>query len=595
MAFENLKTSHILIGTILNIQSILSNHAKEALFQLSQIDDWDPQIRVSTKPQFGQYQINGVMSIAKKTGKMPRELAEQLINKLENITKDMIENLEVAGPGFINITLKPEWLATKISEVISSPNLGVSPVIPETVVVDYSAPNVAKEMHVGHLRTTIIGDAVVRTLSFLGHNVIRANHIGDWGTQFGMLIAYLEKMQNEHATDMALTDLEAFYRDAKKTYDEDESFAIKARDYVVKLQSGDAYCLEMWQKLVKLTMAQNFLVYERLNVTLSENDTMGESLYNDMLLEIVTDLKNRGIAVESEGATVVYLDEYRNKNGDPMGVVIQKSGGGFLYTTTDIASAKYRVEKLKANRALYYVDSRQNQHLTQAWLIARMAGYVPDSVSLEHHQIGMMLGKDGKPFKTRSGGTIKLIDLLDEAKDRAKQLIQSKNSEMDEQELDRLSEIVGIGAVKYADLSKNRTTDYIFDWDHMLSFDGNTAPYMLYAFSRVNSIFKKAGISPQSIASSSIVLNAPEEISLALSLLQFEEVILTVAKEGTPHVMCTYLFELAGLFSKFYEACSILQAELDTIKNSRLLLAHLTAKTIQTGLETLGIKTVERM
>ncbi|MFC0180418.1 arginine--tRNA ligase [Thorsellia kenyensis] len=579
----------------MNIQSILSNHAKEALFQLSQIDDWDPQIRVSTKPQFGQYQINGVMSIAKKTGKMPRELAEQLINKLENITKDMIENLEVAGPGFINITLKPEWLATKISEVISSPNLGVSPVIPETVVVDYSAPNVAKEMHVGHLRTTIIGDAVVRTLSFLGHNVIRANHIGDWGTQFGMLIAYLEKMQNEHATDMALTDLEAFYRDAKKTYDEDESFAIKARDYVVKLQSGDAYCLEMWQKLVKLTMAQNFLVYERLNVTLSENDTMGESLYNDMLLEIVTDLKNRGIAVESEGATVVYLDEYRNKNGDPMGVVIQKSGGGFLYTTTDIASAKYRVEKLKANRALYYVDSRQNQHLTQAWLIARMAGYVPDSVSLEHHQIGMMLGKDGKPFKTRSGGTIKLIDLLDEAKDRAKQLIQSKNSEMDEQELDRLSEIVGIGAVKYADLSKNRTTDYIFDWDHMLSFDGNTAPYMLYAFSRVNSIFKKAGISPQSIASSSIVLNAPEEISLALSLLQFEEVILTVAKEGTPHVMCTYLFELAGLFSKFYEACSILQAELDTIKNSRLLLAHLTAKTIQTGLETLGIKTVERM
>lgn len=579
----------------MNIQLLLTDKAKQALRAIAEIENWDPQVRISAKAQFGHYQINGVMSIAKSAGKNPRELAALLVEELKGTCQSILSNIEVAGPGFINLTLDPKWLGENLEQINLSDNLGIAKISPQTVVVDYSAPNVAKEMHVGHLRTTIIGDAVVRTLSYLGHNVIRANHIGDWGTQFGMLIAYLEKMQNEHATDMALTDLEAFYRDAKKTYDEDEEFAARARNYVVKLQGGDEYCRTMWQKLVKLTMQQNFAVYERLNVTLTEKDTMGESLYNPMLPEIVADLKKKGIAVENEGAIVVFLEGYKNKNGDPMGVVVQKQDGGFLYTTTDIASAKYRVETLNANRVLYYVDSRQNQHLTQAWMIARKAGYVTDDVSLEHHQIGMMLGKDSKPFKTRSGGTIKLVDLLDEAKERAKALIRLKNSEINESDLDELAEIVGIGAVKYADLSKNRTTDYIFDWDNMLSFDGNTAPYMLYAYSRVQSIFKKAEINPSDLNGVKVTLNAPEEIALGLCLSQFEEVISNVAKEGSPHLMCTYLFELAGLFSRFYEACTILQASDEDTKHSRLLLAHITAKTLQTGLDSLGIKTVDRM
>ncbi|SES79938.1 arginine--tRNA ligase [Thorsellia anophelis] len=579
----------------MNIQVILTQHAQDAFKILTGIDNWDPQVKVSAKAQFGDYQINGIMSVAKKVGQNPRELASQLTEQLKLDASEILFNVEVAGPGFINLTLSPNWLASQLNIVANDSKLGLTPVVPQTVVVDYSAPNVAKEMHVGHLRTTIIGDAVVRTLELLGHNVIRANHIGDWGTQFGMLIAYLEKMQNEHATDMALTDLEAFYRDAKKTYDEDEEFALRARGYVVKLQGGDEYCLTMWQKLVKLTMAQNFAAYERLNVTLTEKDTMGESLYNSMLPNIVADLKAKGIAVENEGATVVFLSEYKNKNGDPMGVVVQKNDGGFLYTTTDIASVKYRVETLKANRVLYYVDSRQNQHLTQAWMIARMAGYAPESVSLEHHQIGMMLGKDSKPFKTRSGGTIKLVDLLDEAKDRAKALILSKNDSIDENELDTLAEVVGIGAVKYADLSKNRTTDYIFDWDNMLSFDGNTAPYMLYANARVQSIFKRFEIDPATLNASPITLQAPEEIALSICLLQFEEVITAVAREGAPHIMCTYLYELAGAFSRFYEAVSIMQTEEIELRNSRLLLASLTSKTLKTGLTTLGIKTVERM
>lgn len=579
----------------MNIQAFLSKQANQLMQSLGAPENWDPQVRISAKAQFGDYQINGIMSIAKQLGKNPRELATELLGLIQTKLSDVLEHSEVAGPGFINLTLNSSWLATQLHTINQHQNLGVTTEQPQTVVVDYSAPNVAKEMHVGHLRTTIIGDAVVRTLESIGHKVIRANHIGDWGTQFGMLIAYLEKMQNEHANDMQLTDLEAFYRDAKKTYDEDEDFAERARGYVVKLQSGDEYCRTMWKKLVAITMQQNFAAYQRLNVTLSEKDTMGESLYNPMLAGIVEDLKAKGLAVEDDGALVVFLDEYKNKQGDPMGVVIQKRDGGFLYTTTDIASAKYRVEQLHANRVLYYVDSRQNQHLNSAWTIARKAGYVPDDVSLEHHQIGMMLGKDGRPFKTRSGGTIKLVDLLDESVERAKVLIAEKNPEMPEAQLNEIAEVVGIGAVKYADLSKNRTTDYIFDWDNMLSFEGNTAPYMLYAYSRINSVFKKAEIDPTALSNIQPILDEEQEKALAKTLLQFNEVVTAVAREGSPHLMCTYLYELAGAFSRFYEACPILQTADEATKMSRLLLAHITSRTLKQGLTTLGIKTVERM
>ncbi|EAN2944609.1 arginine--tRNA ligase [Salmonella enterica] len=577
----------------MNIQALLSEKVSQAMIAAGAPADCEPQVRQSAKVQFGDYQANGMMAVAKKLGMAPRQLAEQVLTHLD--LSGIANKVEIASPGFINIFLEPAFLAEQVQQALASDRLGVSQPTRQTIVVDYSAPNVAKEMHVGHLRSTIIGDAAVRTLEFLGHHVIRANHVGDWGTQFGMLIAWLEKQQQENAGDMALADLEGFYRDAKKHYDEDEAFAERARNYVVKLQSGDTYFREMWRKLVDITMTQNQITYDRLNVTLTRDDVMGESLYNPMLPGIVADLKAKGLAVESEGATVVFLDEFKNKEGDPMGVIIQKKDGGYLYTTTDIACAKYRYETLHADRVLYYIDSRQHQHLMQAWTIVRKAGYVPDSVPLEHHMFGMMLGKDGKPFKTRAGGTVKLADLLDEALERARRLVAEKNPDMPADELEKLANAVGIGAVKYADLSKNRTTDYIFDWDNMLAFEGNTAPYMQYAYTRVLSVFRKADIDEQALASAPVIISEDREAQLAARLLQFEETLTVVAREGTPHVMCAYLYDVAGLFSGFYEHCPILSAENDAVRNSRLKLAQLTAKTLKLGLDTLGIETVERM
>ena len=576
----------------MNIQSILADRIQQAMIAAGAPKDVDPLVRQSGKPQFGDYQANGIMAAAKKLGKNPREFAQSVLEhtKLDDIT----EKTEIAGPGFINIFLNPNWLAAEAELALKDSHLGIFNTHPQTVVIDYSSPNVAKEMHVGHLRSTIIGDAVARTLEFLGNKVIRANHVGDWGTQFGMLIAYLEKMQNEHASEMELQDLEAFYREAKKHYDEDPAFAEKARNYVVKLQGGDEYCRAMWKKLVDITMQQNQRNYDRLNVTLTDKDVMGESLYNPMLPGIVADLKAQGLAVEDDGALVVYLDEFQNKEGNPMGVIVQKKDGGFLYTTTDIAAAKYRFETLNADRALVFSDSRQSQHMQQAWLITRKAGYVPDDFSLEHKNFGMMLGKDGKPFKTRSGGTVKLADLLDEAVERAGVLINEKSADLSDEEKARVIDAVGIGAVKYADLSKNRTTDYVFDWDNMLSFEGNTAPYMQYAYTRIHSIFTKADVDLNSLAEAPILLNDDKERALAVKLLQFEEAVSGVAKEGAPHILCGYLYELAGAFSSFYEHCTILNAT-DEVKASRLKLALLTQRTLKQGLDLLGIKTVEKM
>ena len=574
----------------MNIQQILSDKIKQAMIAAGADENAEALVRQSGKPEFGDYQANGAMGAAKKLGINPREFAQKI---LDNLNLDGIaETLEIAGPGFINIFLSKDWLANGANSALQAVNFGIKTANPQTIVVDYSSPNVAKEMHVGHLRSTIIGDAVVRTLEFLGNNVIRANHVGDWGTQFGMLIAYLEKMENENASQLELSDLEAFYRAAKAHYDEDAAFAEKARGYVVKLQSGDEYCRTMWKKLVDITMHHNQENYDRLNVTLTEKDVMGESLYNPMLPEIVADLKAKGLAVEDDGALVVFLSEFKNKDGDPMGVIVQKKDGGFLYTTTDVAAAKYRYETLKADRALVFSDSRQAQHMQQAWLITRKAGYVPDSFSLEHPFFGMMLGKDGKPFKTRSGDTVKLKDLLDEAIERADALISQRSTKTEEEKA-AVVEAVAIGSVKYADLSKNRTTDYVFDWDNMLSFEGNTAPYMQYAYTRIRSVFAKAGIDPSAL-SGEIILTEDKERALAIKLLQFEEALNSVAKEGMPHILCQYLYELAGAFSSFYEACPMLNAE-EKVKNSRLRLSDLTARTLKQGLDLLGIKTVEKM
>ena len=536
----------------MNIQALLSEKVGQALIAAGADADCEPQVRQSAKVQFGDYQANGVMAIAKKLGMAPRQLAEKVLTHLD--LSGIASKVEIAGPGFINIFLAPEFLADQVSLALQSDRLGITKPQAQTIVVDYSAPNVAKEMHVGHLRSTIIGDASVRTLEFLGHNVIRANHVGDWGTQFGMLIAWLELQQQQNAGEMALADLEGFYREAKKHYDEDEAFAERARSYVVKLQGGDEYFLQMWRKLVDITMTQNQMTYDRLNVTLTRKDVMGESLYNSMLPGIVADLKAKGLAVESEGATVVFLDEFKNKEGEPMGVIIQKKDGGYLYTTTDIACAKYRYETF-----------------------------------------GMMLGKDGKPFKTRAGGTVKLADLLDEALERARRLVAEKNPDMPADELEKLANAVGIGAVKYADLSKSRTTDYVFDWDNMLAFEGNTAPYMQYAYTRVLSVFRKAEVDESALLAAKVVISEDREAQLAARLMQFEETLNVVAREGTPHVMCAYLYDLAGLFSGFYEHCPILSAGNEEVRNSRLKLALLTAKTLKLGLDTLGIETIERM
>ncbi|WP_391089514.1 arginine--tRNA ligase [Vibrio sp. NH-UV-68] len=577
----------------MNIQALINDKVSQALEAAGAPAGSPAAVRQSAKPQFGDYQANGVMGVAKKLGTNPREFAQKVLDVLD--LDGIASKTEIAGPGFINIFLSEEFLAKQAEVALQDARLGVSAAEQQTIVADYSAPNVAKEMHVGHLRSTIIGDAVVRTLEFLGHKVIRANHIGDWGTQFGMLIANLERVQQESGeVSMELSDLEAFYRESKTLYDEDQEFAAKARSYVVKLQSGDQYCADMWKKLVDVTMIQNQRNYDRLNVSLTRDDVMGESMYNDMLPGIVADLKEKGIAQEDDGAQVVFLEEYKNKDGEPMGVIIQKRDGGYLYTTTDIACAKYRYETLGADRVLYFIDSRQHQHLMQAWSIVRKAGYVPEEVTLEHHAFGMMLGKDGRPFKTRAGGTVRLADLLDEAQERAIKLIESKNPQLDADEKTNIATTVAMAAVKYADLSKHRTTDYVFDWDNMLAFEGNTAPYMQYAYTRVASIFAKAGIAMDDLQGS-IKVTEEKEKALIAKLLQFEEAVQSVAREGQPHIMCSYLFELAGQFSSFYEACPILSSEDESIKLSRLKLAALTAKTIKQGLSLLGIETLERM
>ena len=538
----------------------------------------------------GDFATNLAMMLTKVLHKNPREIAQMLVDNLDESA--FIAKTEIAGPGFINFFISDNFLTSSLQAMADDERLGVKTVEKaDTIVVDYSAPNVAKEMAVHHIRSTVIGDACVRVLEFLGHKVIRANHVGDWGTQFGMLIAYLEKKENEAGKGLDLSDFEAFYREAKACYDEDQEFAVKARHYVVLLQGGDKYCLSMWKKLVKMTMDQNQKIYDRLDVTLSSKDIMGESLYNDMLPQIVDDLIAKGIAVEDQGAIVVYLDKYKNKDGKPYGEIVRKQDGGYLYTTTDIACVKYRVQNLHANRLMYFIDSRQHQHLDAAWTIARMAGYADDSIEIEHDAFGMMLGKDGKPYKTRSGGTVKLKDLLDEAELRVGKLLEERNCTLDDEAKKAVIHNIAIGAVKYADLSKNRNTDYIFDWDLMLSFEGNTAPYLQYAYSRIRSIQRKANL-----PLGSFILNEEAENDLATKLLAFPDVVNQVATKAMPHLLCTYLFELSGLFMRFYEACPVLKDGVDEeIKKSRLALCSLTSRVLKQGLSLLGINVMEQM
>ena len=548
------------------------------------------QVENSRDKKNGDFASNIAMMLAKPAGMKPRDLAEKIIAALpsdENITKT-----EIAGPGFLNFFQNTQALASRLDAALADANIGVRKAGPsQRTVVDLSAPNLAKEMHVGHLRSTIIGDGVARVLEFLGDDVIRQNHVGDWGTQFGMLMAYL---QENPITSDELSDLENFYRAAKGRFDESEEFADRARGLVVKLQAGDPECLALWTKFKDISLSHCQKIYELLNVKLTMADVMGESAYNDDLINVVNDLKAAGMLVESNGAQCVFLDEFKNADGDPLPVIIVKADGGYLYATTDLAAVRYRSGKLKADRALYFVDQRQALHFQQVFAVARKAGFVTHPMEMEHMGFGTMNGADGRPFKTRDGGTVKLIDLLTEAQERAYTLVKDKNPELAETELRNIAKVVGIGAVKYADLSKHRTSDYSFNFDLMLNFEGNTAPYLLYAYTRVAGVFRKLG-KDFSEVEGQITLEAVHEHELAAKLAQFGEVLNNVCDKGTPHILCTYLYDVAGLFSSFYENCPILSAETPAQMQSRLRLAALTGRTLKQGLELLGLETLERM
>ncbi|ORF28518.1 arginine--tRNA ligase [Snodgrassella alvi] len=562
----------------------------EQAFSANGLTDQPIILQPAKNRDFGDYQINGVMGAAKKTRQNPRELAQKVANALQQ--NSLIAMAEVAGPGFINLKLRPEKLAQYIKDSLQDEHLGIARNSkPQTIVIDYSSPNLAKEMHVGHLRSSIIGDSLNRVLTFLGHKVIAQNHVGDWGTQFGMLVAYLIEQQQNGRADLELADLEQFYRNAKVRFDEDKNFADTARDYVVKLQSGDASVLALWQQFVQTSLQHAQAVYKKLGLKLLPADVTGESFYNDQLQSTVNELLAKGIAVNSDGTKVVFLDEFKNQDNEPAAFIIQKKDGGFLYASTDLACLRYRINTLHGNRLLYVVDARQSLHFDELFTVARKAGWLPDTVHAEHVPFGTMMGKDGKPFKTRSGDTVKLMDLLNEAVTRASALVASKNPELSADEIAHIGEVVGIGAVKYADLSKNRTSDYIFDWDSMLSFEGNTAPYLQYAYTRVQSVFRKAGTWDNNAA---ITLNEAMEQQLAVELLKFEDVLNSVANTSYPHYLAAYLYQIATLFSRFYEACPILKAD-EATRNSRLQLTSLTGKTLQQGLALLGIDTLETM
>jgi arginyl-tRNA synthetase len=584
----------------MNIKQLLSEKVSAAMVLAGLPEGTNPAVSLSNRPNFGDYQANGVMGAAKKLKTNPRELATKVVEHLD--LAGIADNIELAGPGFINIHLDKSWLAEQLAKTSNDEKLGVSQRGAtdedkvQTVVVDYSAPNLAKEMHVGHLRSTIIGDAVVRALEFRGDKVIRQNHMGDWGTQFGMLLAHLsDKLNANEVAETALSDLENFYREAKVRFDNEEGFADRARDYVVKLQGGDKDCLVLWKLFIDISIAHSEDIYKKLNVTLTRDDIMGESSYNADLSTVVDELMTKGIAEVSEGAKVVFINEMANKDGDAPVFIIQKTGGGYLYATTDLSACRYRSNELKADRIIIFTDARQSLHFKQVEIVARKADLLPDHVGYDHCPFGMMMGDDGKPFKTRTGGTIKLAELLDEAVIRAKEVIKEKNPDYSEDKLSEIATKVGIGAVKFADLSKNRTSDYIFNWKTMLSFEGATAPYLQYAYSRIQSIFNKAEVTPESF-SASIAIIEPQEKALALKLLQLEDVLDAVISESMPNLLCNYLYELASLYMSFYEACPILKEGIsEEVKQSRLALCLNISNTLKQGLDILGIEVMERM
>ncbi len=553
----------------------------------------------ASNPSFGDFQCNSSLALSKELKQQPRQIADKILEHLD--ISDICEKPTIAGPGFINLTLKPEYIAKSLEQIKSDSRLGVPKAAkPKNVVIDMSSPNIAKEMHVGHLRSTIIGDSISKVIEFLGHKLLRVNHVGDWGTQFGMLITYLAEVCPEALTTadhIEIGDLVAFYKQAKVRFDEDEDFKTRARQAVVKLQSGDEGHLHAWKLLCDQSRREFQEIYDILHIeNLVER---GESFYNPMLEQVVEDLTKAGLLVEDQGALCVFLEEFKGKDGKIQPCIVRKSDGGFNYATTDLAALRYRVTNDKADQIIYVIDVGQSEHLKQVFAVAAKAGFVPGSVELLHVPFGLVLGEDGKKLKTRSGETIRLKDLLEEAVLRARADLESRldaeGRTETEQFKEEVSTAVGIGAVKYADLSQNRITNYMFSFDKMLALQGNTAPYMMYAYVRVQGISRKGGIDFSKLGSDAqIVLKEGAEITLAKHLLQLDEVLESVAAEGMPNRLCQYLFELSQKFNVFYDNCPVLNAEEPT-RTSRLILCDITARTIKLGLSLLGISVLERM
>ncbi len=560
--------------------------------------DTDLMLAPAGNPKFGDFQCNAAMSLGKKLGKPPRAIASTIIENLD--IADICETPEIAGPGFINLKLKPAYLEAQVSAIAADTRLGIEPVkTPQRVVIDFSSPNIAKEMHVGHLRSTIIGDAIARTLEFQGHDVIRINHIGDWGTQFGMLIAYLREVHPEALTTadaLDLGDLVAFYRKAKQRFDADETFKETARQEVVKLQAGAEDTRRAWKLLCDQSRREFQVIYDLLDIKLTER---GESFYNPLLSAVVADLTELGLLVESDGAKCVFVEGFTNKEGEPLPLIVQKTDGGYNYATTDLAAIRYRIQNDKAKRIIYVTDSGQANHFAQVFAVARKAGWIPEDVEIVHVPFGLVLGEEGKRLKTRSGEAVRLQDLLDEAVVRTRQDLEERLKTEERQETEEfianVSRTVGLSAVKYADLSQNRASNYIFSYDKMLALQGNTAPYMLYAYVRVQGIRRKGEINFDNLdAGAKVILQSDAELVLAKHLLQFNEVVNAVAGDLLPNRICQYLFELSQKFNQFFEQCPVLKAD-EPLRTSRLILCDLTARSLKLGLELLGIQVLERM
>ncbi|CAL4320733.1 Arginine--tRNA ligase [Buchnera aphidicola (Thelaxes suberi)] len=578
----------------MNIKNFIAKKIKKSINLIGLSENLDPIIRHTQKKNLGDYQANGIIKIAKKNNLDPMYLANRIISLIKNYK--VFKQVYAVNPGFINFFINEKWLEKKINQKFYLPYCGINRHCKtKKIVVDYSSPNMSKDMHIGHLRSTVLGDVIVRLSEFLGHEVIRANHIGDWGTQFGMIIALCKEKTNIlKKNKINLKLLEKLYQQAKKKFDSDQQFAKKSFLYIKKLYEKDPETILIWKKIVNCTIQEHDKLYRKLNITLTTKDIKGESSYHKMIPDLILDLKEKKIAVTRNNETIVLLNEFKNRAGNPMGIVIQKQDSIFLYATIDLACLKYRCHILKADRILYYTDIRQSQYFNQIKTIGIKAKFISKNNNVEHHMFGMMLSKDKKPFKTRNGNNIKLSEVIKKAINKARILTRKKQPNISHHKINSIAKKIGIGAIKYADLSKHRMTDYIFDWENMLSFEGNTASYIQYTYTRILSILKKNNINLK-LKKQCIHLKNASEIELSLKLLQFEELINEVFELGLPHLLCLYLYKLSVIFSHFYEKHSILHISNKNIKISRLKLSLFTAKILKKGLNLLGIQTMNNM